>query len=84
MHKTSTHNKACVLPDQEEFLDYKGVCALLKIPYGRARNLKSQGKLTYTSFNGKILFSKKAILKELKRNTVKSTDTMLEEISDKN
>ena len=72
------------LSDQEEFLDYKEVCALLKIPYPTARNWKSEGRLTYTSFNGKILFPKKAILKELKKNTVKSTDAMLEEISDKN
>ena len=60
----------------EEYLDYKQLCEFLNISYGTARNWKLHGKLTYTVFNNKIYFPKKAILKELKINTVKAADSM--------
>lgn len=72
------------IPDEvtqeDEYLDYKGVCSFLKIAYGTARNWKSQGKLPFTSFNGKVLFPKKEILKQLKRNRVKSIPALIEQI----
>ena len=63
---------------EEEYMDYKGLCFFLHISYGTARNWKSSGKLSYTTINGKILFSKKYILKELRKNTIKSTNTFYE------
>ena len=64
---------------QDFFLDYEGLCSFLHISYGTARNWKSSGKLTYTTINGKVLFSKKYILEELKKNTIKSTNTFYED-----
>jgi hypothetical protein len=67
----------------EEYLDYKQLCDFLNISYGTARNWKSRGKLTYTVLNDKVYFPKKAIMKELKLNTIKSVATMIEELEEK-
>ena len=83
MSNIPTNKRDHAVTDQEEYLDYKGLCALLKVSYGTVRNWKSNGKISYTAFNGKTLFSRKAILKNLRKNTVRSTDGMLEEMSDK-
>ncbi|MCK5708062.1 MAG: hypothetical protein KAI43_10450 [Candidatus Aureabacteria bacterium] len=68
---------------EEEYMDYKGLCFFLHISYGTARNWKSSGKLTYTTINGKILFSKKVIVKGLRRNTIQSTKAIFEEVVEK-
>lgn len=76
-------NNTAELREEDQYLDYRGLCRLLKISYGTARNWKSTGKLPHTSLNGKVLFPKKPILKELRRNGVKSTDATLEEINNR-
>ncbi len=66
--------------NEEECFDYQGVCALLHISYETARKWKSMGELTYTKFRGRVLFPKSAILRELKKNTVRSTQSMVNEL----
>ncbi len=68
--------------NEEEYLDYRGVCELLHISYETARKWKSMGELTYTKFRGRVLFPKSAILRELKKNTVRSTQSMVKELHD--
>lgn len=65
---------------QETYFDYKELAEFLKLKVGTIRNWKSQGKLTYTTFNGKILFPKNEILKDLKRNQVRCVNRMLRDI----
>ncbi len=67
--------------NEEEYLDYQGVCALLHISYVTARKWKSMGQLTYTKFRGRVLFPKSAILRELKRNMVRSTQSIVKELN---
>ena len=67
----------------EEFLDYAGLCAFLKISRGTARNWKSQGKLPFTMFCGKVLFPRREILKILKKNNIHATQVYFEEFTEK-
>ena len=66
---------------QEEYLDYKGLCHFLRIAYSTARKWKSQGRITYTRLNSKVYFPKGPILRELRKNTIRSVSTMMEERS---
>lgn len=69
---------------EDQYFDYKSLSEFLNLSIGTVRNWKSQGKLTYTTFNGKVLFPKSEILKDLKRNQVRSVNRMLEDIVEKN
>ncbi len=67
---------------EEVYLDYKELAEFSKREIRTLRNWKSQGKLTYTKLNGKVLFPKTEILKDLKRNQVRSVDSLLDEIAE--
>ncbi len=67
--------------NDEEYLDYQGVCELLHISYVTARKWKSKGELTHTKFKGRVLFPKSAILRELKKNTIRSTPARIQELT---
>jgi len=68
---------------EEEYFNYRQLCEFLGISYGTARNWKLQGKLTYTKFRNRVYFPKKAILKDLKINTIKAVDAMMEEFRER-
>ena len=68
---------------EKEYIDYSELCELLNIARGTARNWKCAGKIPYTILSKKVYFPKKLILKELKKNIIKSTSTMFDEIRDR-
>lgn len=68
---------------EKEYIDYQELCELLNIARGTARNWKCAGKISYTHFNNKIYFPKKLVLKELRKNIIKSTSSILDEIRDR-
>ena len=68
--------------NQDEYFDYKGLCKFLKIKYSTARVWKCRGKLPFTKFNGKVLFPKKAIMRELNKNYVRSVSAAVEEATE--
>ena len=64
----------------KEYLSCREMASLLDISVATPRKWKCMGKIIYTTFRRRIYFPVKDVLKELKRNTIKATETQLQEV----
>jgi len=64
----------------KEYLSYREMAEFLDIKVATLRKWKCLGKVTFTSFKGRIYFPVKDVLREMKRNTIKAAETQLEEL----
>ena len=71
--------KAATLPGKE-YLSYREMASLLDIRVSTLRKWKCMGKITYTTFRGRIYFPVKDVMKEFKGNTIKATEEQLREV----
>ena len=65
-----------VANEPDEYLDYQGLSRFLKLSVRTLRNWKSAGRLPFTRMHGKVLFSRKEIIKILKKNNVKTAEEL--------
>ena len=64
----------------KEYLSYREMASLLDISVATLRKWKCAGKVTYTTFRGRIYFPVKDVLQELKRNTIRAIESQLREV----
>ena len=64
----------------KQYLFYREMASLLDMSVATLRKWKCKGKITYTTFRGRVYFPVRDVLKELQSNTVKATETQLREV----